>query len=152
MFRPSRFGRAFLITGGNMDKPPVDRSKYPFTPGYYKHYKGKVYNATGVALHSESWEPLVIYNDPHDMIDIWGRPYDMFLDKIESVGSGKMPRFAYVGPAPLHINERTQKLENCILWVLGYASGVGQTGQRIKQVIKQLLGDDPSFAVFCSRE
>lgn len=49
----------------------------------YKHYKGCLYKIIDIATHSETLEPLVLYNRA-DMNDsrIWARPYKMWHDPI----------------------------------------------------------------------
>lgn len=43
----------------------------------YKHYKGSIYTATGMATHTEDEEGLVIYKDEKGCI--WARPMEMFF-------------------------------------------------------------------------
>ena len=45
--------------------------------GVYRHFKGGIYEAIGVARHSETEEELVVYRSPAG--DLWVRPKDMFL-------------------------------------------------------------------------
>jgi hypothetical protein len=84
-----------------MSLPPL-----PATPaGRYRHYKGGEYEVVGVARHSETMEPLVVYrplyNDsglwvrPHAMFDsgLWVRPHAMFFGEVEVDGE-RQPRFA----------------------------------------------------------
>ena len=65
-------------------------------PGRYRHYKGKDYEVIGVARHSETQEPLVVYRTLYGDFSLWVRPLAMFTETIEHDGR-KMPRFAYVG-------------------------------------------------------
>ena len=56
-------------------------------PGIYEHFKGKRYEVIAVALHSETQEPLVVYKPLYDSIaEYWVRPYNMFVETIESDG------------------------------------------------------------------
>jgi cyclomaltodextrinase / maltogenic alpha-amylase / neopullulanase len=69
--------------------------------GKYKHYKGKEYEVLGVAQHSESLEPFVIYKALYESEDfgpnaLWARPYDMFVEKIMKDGK-EIARFEYIG-------------------------------------------------------
>lgn len=61
--------------------------------GVYEHYRGNRYEVVGVALHSESLEPMVVYKPLYETkAPLWVRPYEMFNEKIEL--DGKMvPRF-----------------------------------------------------------
>jgi len=50
----------------------------------HRHYKGGLYRVVGVAKHSESLEPLIVYehlwpNPP----GLWVRPQEMFEGRIE---------------------------------------------------------------------
>lgn len=67
------------------------------TPGRYRHYKGNDYEVLGVARHSETDEPLVVYKPLYGHHGWFVRPLAMFLQQVE-VGEMSVPRFAYVGP------------------------------------------------------
>jgi hypothetical protein len=70
------------------DLPPL-----PDMPvGRYRHYKGGEYEVLGVARHSESLEPLVIYRPLYNATGWWVRPHSMFFETIEIDGSLR-PRF-----------------------------------------------------------
>lgn len=67
--------------------------------GKYRHYKGGIYEVTGVAMHSEFPEQeLVIYIHPTDdgKEQLWARPIEMFLEDVETENY-KGPRFEYLG-------------------------------------------------------
>ena len=49
--------------------------------GIYRHYKGNMYKALYVALHTETEEPLAIYQALYGDEKIWARPLEMFLDE-----------------------------------------------------------------------
>ena len=66
-----------------------------FRFGKYKHYKGKEYEAIGVAKHSETLEEMVVYRDLHGDHVLWARPLKMFVEKVEIDGK-KVPRFEYI--------------------------------------------------------
>jgi len=63
------------------------------TPGRYRHYKGGEYEVLGVARHSETLEPLVIYRPLYNQSGIWVRPFTMFFEQVE-VNGQRQPRFA----------------------------------------------------------
>lgn len=68
--------------------------------GTYRHYKGKQYRVLGVARHSETLEPLVIYQALYDSEEygphaLWARPLPMFLEQVH-VDGRSLPRFTYV--------------------------------------------------------
>lgn len=48
--------------------------------GFYKHYKGGVYEVTGFAKHTESREDLIIYRDTKG--DFWARPKTMWVEEV----------------------------------------------------------------------
>jgi hypothetical protein len=67
-------------------------------PGKYKHYKGKLYEVTGTARHSETLEELVVYKALYqpEGENLWVRPLKMFTEEVEVDGK-KMPRFEFLG-------------------------------------------------------
>ena len=77
------------------DLPPL-----PATPaGRYRHYKGGEYEVVGVARHSESLEPLVIYRPLAGGAGLWARPHAMFFGVVELDGQA-VPRFAKIADSP----------------------------------------------------
>ena len=64
-------------------------------PGLYRHYKGKDYRVVGVARHSESLEPVVVYQALYGERGLWVRPHGMFVEMVTHAGS-KIPRFTRV--------------------------------------------------------
>lgn len=66
--------------------------------GGYRHYKGGLYEVIGVARHSESLEPMVLYRPLHNDTGLWVRPFAMFLEQVEIDGL-RQPRFARVAAA-----------------------------------------------------
>ncbi len=73
------------------DLPPVPQARL----GKYRHYKGGEYEVLGVARHSETLEPLVLYRPLYAGSGLWVRPYSMFFESIEIDGKAQ-PRFALV--------------------------------------------------------
>lgn len=63
--------------------------------GRYRHYKGGEYEVIGVARHSESLEPLVVYRPLHNDTGWWMRPQAMFFGEVE-VDGALQPRFVRV--------------------------------------------------------
>ena len=77
------------------DLPPL-----PDTPtGRYRHYKGGEYELIGVARHSETLEPLVVYRPLYNASGLWVRPHAMFFGQIE-IGGRLQPRFAPISGEP----------------------------------------------------
>jgi hypothetical protein len=64
-------------------------------PGRYRHYKGRDYRVLGIARHSETLEPLVVYQALYDERGLWVRPAAMFVETVEHHGV-RVPRFAFV--------------------------------------------------------
>ncbi len=54
--------------------------------GKYRHYKGKEYEVIGVARHSETLEEMVVYRALYVGRELWARPLEMFLGKVEVNG------------------------------------------------------------------
>ena len=73
------------------DLPPLPAAR----PGRYRHYKGGAYELIGVARHSETLEPLVVYRPLYNASGLWVRPHAMFFETIEVEGR-TLPRFAWV--------------------------------------------------------
>lgn len=68
----------------------------PPTPtGRYRHYKGGLYEVIGVARHSESHEPLVVYRPLASDSGWWVRPHAMFFEDVWVDGQ-RRPRFERV--------------------------------------------------------
>jgi hypothetical protein len=68
--------------------PPLPEIKL----GRYRHYKGGEYEVMGMARHSETLEPLVVYRPLYNDSGLWVRPYAMFVEDVES-GGHRQPRF-----------------------------------------------------------
>jgi hypothetical protein len=67
-------------------------------PGIYKHSKkGTHYRVIGTATHSETLEPMVVYEAQYDnpVSKLWVRPEAMFEEVIELEGK-KVRRFVFV--------------------------------------------------------
>ena len=64
-------------------------------PGRYRHYKGNAYRVLGLARHSETLEPLVVYQALYGERGLWVRPAAMFAETIDVAGK-RVPRFAFV--------------------------------------------------------
>lgn len=65
------------------------------TPGRYRHYKGNVYTVLGIARHSETDEPLVVYRPEYGERNLWVRPLMMFAENVQ-VDGVEVPRFARI--------------------------------------------------------
>jgi len=68
-------------------------AELPSTPtGRYRHYKGGEYEVIGVARHSETLEPLVVYRPLYNDSGLWVRPHAMFFGDVVADGRPQ-PRF-----------------------------------------------------------
>jgi cyclomaltodextrinase len=65
-------------------------------PGKYRHFKGKEYEAIGVAKHSETLEEFVVYRALYGEHELWMRPLKMFMGKV-IVNGKEIPRFEFIG-------------------------------------------------------
>ena len=64
--------------------------------GRYRHFKGMEYEVIGIAKHSETLEPMVVYRALYGEGGLWVRPAAMWSEHVEKENySG--PRFSYIG-------------------------------------------------------
>ena len=61
----------------------------------FRHYKGKMYRLIGLAPHSETLEPMAVYQQLYGECALWVRPAKMFFEEIEADGV-RRPRFERV--------------------------------------------------------
>ncbi|HKW85205.1 MAG TPA: DUF1653 domain-containing protein [Burkholderiaceae bacterium] len=69
----------------------------PTRLGRYRHYKGGEYEVVGVARHSETLEPLVVYRPLYNDSGWWVRPHAMFFGSVVVEGMSR-PRFDPMSP------------------------------------------------------
>ena len=60
-------------------------------PGRYRHFKG--YEVIGIAKHSETLAPMVVYRALYGSGGLWVRPAEMWN---EPAGDGNVPRFTRI--------------------------------------------------------
>ena len=65
-------------------------------PGKYRHFKGGEYELIGIAKHSETLEPMVVYRALYGEGGLWVRPASMWTETVDRDGYHG-PRFIYLG-------------------------------------------------------
>ena len=63
--------------------------------GKYRHFKGKEYEVIGIAKHSETLEPMVVYKALYGDGGIWVRPAHMWNETVDREDY-QGPRFIYL--------------------------------------------------------
>ena len=64
-------------------------------PGRYRHFKGNEYRLLYVAHHSETMEPMVVYQALYGERGYWVRPASMWLETVARDGQTR-PRFVWI--------------------------------------------------------
>ena len=64
--------------------------------GKYRHFKGMEYEVIGVARHSETEDPMVVYRALYGEGDLWVRPLSMWMEQVDR-DDYHGPRFSYIG-------------------------------------------------------
>ena len=54
--------------------------------GRYRHFKGNEYEVIGIARHSETEEPMVVYKALYGEGGLWARPASMWNEQITRDG------------------------------------------------------------------
>ena len=67
-----------------------------FKTGKYRHFKGNEYELIGIASHSETMEPMVVYRALYGEQGLWVRPAAMWNEIVDKDGYYG-PRFLYIG-------------------------------------------------------
>jgi hypothetical protein len=89
-----------------MNPSPVEPSTEPSdddlpplitTPtGFYRHYKGGLYEVVGTVRHSEDLSPMTLYRALYGEHGLWVRPAAMFNETV-MIDGVTQPRFTFLG-------------------------------------------------------
>ena len=63
--------------------------------GIYRHFKGNRYRLLHIARHSETMEPMVVYQALYGEMGIWVRPARMWTEQVDREDYHG-PRFVFV--------------------------------------------------------
>ena len=63
--------------------------------GIWRHFKGNEYRVLAVARHSETLEPMVVYQALYGDGGVWVRPLAMWNETVERDGE-VFPRFTFI--------------------------------------------------------
>lgn len=93
---------------GNFDFCPADEeilreivyryAKEQIPVGKWRHFKGMEYRVLGIAKHSETLAPMVVYQALYGEGGLWTRPAEMWTETVERDGK-RFRRFTYEGDA-----------------------------------------------------
>ena len=72
-------------------------------PGIYRHFKGNYYHLLYVARHSETLEPMAVYQALYGERGLWVRPLAMWAETVTG-GQGTVCRFTYVCDTEAELN------------------------------------------------
>lgn len=74
----------------------VTAAQETLRPGVYKHFKGNLYRLLFVARHSETLEPMVVYQALYGEGGHWVRPASMWSEQVTHQGQ-RVARFTWQG-------------------------------------------------------
>ncbi len=101
-------------------------------PGLYRHFKGNYYRVLSVARHSETTEPMVVYQALYGTNGIWVRPADMWNETVERDGK-EIRRFQ-----PLNRAERVSFYESLFDEVRSISPETAASGEETRMKVRLL--------------
>ncbi|HBJ18812.1 MAG TPA: DUF1653 domain-containing protein [Clostridiales bacterium] len=81
-------------------------------PGRYRHFKGNEYEVIGIARHSETTEPMVVYRALYGEGGLWVRPLENWNTPALLPGGRTVERFSRLGDMPSDNSQKTEETEN----------------------------------------
>ena len=102
------------------------------TPGLYRHFKGNYYRVLSMARHSETTEPMVVYQALYGNGGIWVRPAEMWNETVERDGK-VIRRFQ-----PLSRAERVAFYEQIFDEVRGMSHETAASGEETQRKVALL--------------
>ena len=90
----------------------MENRKLPVIGGFYRHFKGKLYQVLHVAAHADTGEPLVIYQTLYGSFQVYARPLEDVMGEVDRKrypDAAQASRFVQVDPASGKCGEAWQE-------------------------------------------